>query len=68
MINRLIDSCCLLPAALFFMPRSLDPSTKIEMTMAQEYTHGFIKLVDIKTIHAHGIKLKIFIKILVSDI
>jgi hypothetical protein len=37
-------------------------------TSAQEYAHGFIKLVDIKTIHAHGIKLKVPIKRLVSDI
>ena len=50
------------------MPGSRYPSSKIEVPLTYKSSRRFIERVYIKAIHAYGIKLKVFIKILVSDI
>ena len=62
------NPCCLPLVALYFMLRSWYPSSKKEMALTYKSTRRFIELVDIEAVHTYGIKLKVFIKILVSDI
>ena len=52
----------------YFSSFSWYPSSKIEMPLTYKSTRRFIELVYIEAVHTHGIKLKIFIKRLVSDI
>ena len=51
-----------------FMPGSWYPFSKIKMPLTYKSSRRFIELIDIKTIHAHWVKLKVFIKRLIGDI